>query len=230
MASCRSWVKRAVLGVSRSLPVFPGEPTLWLSFRMSQWCQQETLLRGKQAASEFLSIPFLQLLTTENPPQCPSCTVGWGSYTREASCDFGGSPEPCFMGPVRGGEKSGRGRFAREKRGGCPPERPGPRGARNIPAGRKSRIRARSGLGSMPTRRAGGSCSGSSCRRMWQARRSHSRRVRRGPRAHGRALRRKMPGCSHAPMVSDHRYRFPCGRLRRTDGRLSRRGRAPQSR
>jgi len=67
MASCRSWVKRAVLGVSRSLPVFPGEPTLWLSFRMSQWCQQETLLRGKQAASEFLSIPFLQLLTTENP-------------------------------------------------------------------------------------------------------------------------------------------------------------------
>src|SRR3984893_9521700 len=31
------------------------------------------------------------------------------------------------------------------KTGGRPPERPGPRGVRNIPAGRKSRIRARSG-------------------------------------------------------------------------------------
>src|SRR5271155_6002267 len=41
-------------------------------------------------------------------------TIGSG-WNFEASPDFGGGPEPCFMGPVRGGEKSGRGRFACEK-------------------------------------------------------------------------------------------------------------------
>jgi len=37
-------------------------------------------------------------------------TIGSG-WNFEASCDFGGGPEPCFMGPVRGGEN----RFAYEK-------------------------------------------------------------------------------------------------------------------
>ena len=105
------------------------------------------------------------------------------------------------------------------KTGGRPPGWPGPRGIRNIPVGRKSRI-AREAVLAPGDAASGRICSGSSCRRARQARRSHSRRVRRGPRVHGRALRRKMPGCSHAPMVSNHSYRFPCGRLHRTNGRL----------
>src|SRR3984957_7812136 len=41
-------------------------------------------------------------------------TLGSG-WNFEASCGLRGRPEASFMSPVRGGEKSGRGRFAGEK-------------------------------------------------------------------------------------------------------------------
>jgi hypothetical protein len=83
--------------------------------RLENWHAGSPLLHAARARWDYVeSLSRSRILRTFPDHALAVGTIGSG-WNFEASRDFGGGPEPCFMGPVRGGEKSGRGRFACEK-------------------------------------------------------------------------------------------------------------------